>query len=402
MKNNYSSTVRIPTFESSPSRRRRIDNQTYVNNINSAVVSNEAMNVEHSVLLQKKSDIARMARQQETPVQRQMRLEKQRSRSQSRIANETEEQRMIRLEKQRERKKSKINNETEEERQTRLVKDSKHARSKRAVETEEQREKRLISNRQSTELARRNETDEQYQRRCSTNRESTRAARDNETEDQRQRRRDANNTITRATRDNETSDQSQSRKKKNNERTKVARQNETTEQHEKRLQQQQKLSQANRAKDKLDKRSSSGTYTYLRSITAYSGEFEQSETDKEDINKNSTKYKDSALPSWPEPIACSLKNSLLQQFVGQMSMSALAETTCAVCHVRTSLKKTRKISVKEIPNIHLLEVSNDLKDLIIRSHTLNSEICSTTSGRSGNLFEIHINLSGNSLNRCDP
>ena len=99
------STVRIPVFESSPARRRRVDN-IIANNTNSETVQNEAIDIEYFAVLQKKKDAARVARQEETLEQRQMRLEKQRSRSRSRVANETEEQRLARLQRQRERSRS--------------------------------------------------------------------------------------------------------------------------------------------------------------------------------------------------------------------------------------------------------------------------------------------------------
>lgn len=70
-----------------------------------------------------------------------------------------------------------------------------------------------------------------------------------------------------------------------------------------------------------------------------------------------------------------------------MSMSALAETTCAVCHVRAPVKKTKRIPVKEIPGLHLLAVSQDLKDLIITSHASNSNSFSTSSRRDANSVE---------------
>ncbi|CAF4307776.1 unnamed protein product, partial [Rotaria sordida] len=48
-------------------------------------------------------------------------------------------------------------------------------------------------------------------------------------------------------------------------------------------------------------------------------------------------------------------------------MSKLAETTCAVCNIRTSEKDSKKIPISKIPNIHLLKVSEELKNLIKNS-----------------------------------
>ena len=45
-------------------------------------------------------------------------------------------------------------------------------------------------------------------------------------------------------------------------------------------------------------------------------------------------------------------------------MSVLAETTCAVCNIRTPAKYSKTMPVERIPNIHLLKVSQELKDLI--------------------------------------
>ena len=385
----------MPAFESSPTLRRRIDNIN-ANNTNSETFPNEEMDVERFVLLQKEES-ARGSRQGQTLDRHQVRLQKQRSRSQSRVANETEEQRVLRLQKQRERSKSKINDEREEERRIRLLKDRERARLKRAAETKEQQDRRLLSSKESTELARRNETNKQRQRRRSGDRASTQAARENETEEQRQRRYGVNWMRTQAARDNETTDQSRKRKSKDKERKKAARQNETTDQQNKRLQRQKSRSQANRAKNKIDKRSSSGTYAYLRNISAQAGEsnrfIARQNNAKENVNENAN----CAIPSWPEPIPSSLKNSLLQQFVQQMSMSALAEATCAVCHVRAAVKKTKKIPVNEIPGLHLLVVSQDLKDLATTSRSSNSKDFPTSSRRDVKSGETGQTPSGNHL-----
>ena len=351
----------------------RVDNTVSQNAI-FTTMSNEEMDVEHPILLQRKKDAARIAREKETPDQRQIRLEQQRNRSRLRR-----------------------NNETQEDRESRQSKDRERARSKRAAETKEQQYKRRISDRESTQLARRNETEEQRQHRRDADKLSTQGARENETEEQRQRRRDANKLDTQTSRSNETTDQTRKRKKNNNERTKAARQNETEEQHKKRLERQKQRSQVNAAKNKINKRSSSGSYAYFRKISALSDGSNQLQTHINDIDDHSNNNADSTFTIWPEPIPCSLKNSLLQQFVKQMFMSALAETNCAVCNVRTSVMKAKKVPIDKIPSLHLLEVPQDLKNLIITSHSLSSKNFSALSDTNANTAQIGQNSLGNGL-----
>ena len=73
-------------------------------------------------------------------------------------------------------------------------------------------------------------------------------------------------------------------------------------------------------------------------------------------------------PVWPAPISRAVKEALLQKFLEQMSMSALEEATCAVCNVRIPVRKSKKLPVSKIPNSHLLQVSEELKDLIKREN----------------------------------
>lgn len=345
--------------------------------------------------MQKKKDAARVARQEETLDQRQMRLEKQRNRSRSIAASETEEQRLVRLQKQRERSKSKRSNETEEGRRLRQLKDKERACEKRATETKDQRDKRIESNRESTQLSRRNETDGQRQRRHRKNKVRTQATRDNETTEEVLQRRTKNNQRTQAVRQNETTEEGLQRRSKMNQRIQAVRHNETVEQHEKRLQQQKYRSQANRARSKIDKRSSSGTYAYLRSLSIESVALKRFAARGKNVDSNANTNADVSFLSWPEPIPRNLKNSLLQQYVDQMSMSTLAETVCAICHVRVSTKKTKKLPVNEIPNLKLLEISQDLKDVIINSHPLNSKNASTFQDKNAYSFEAGLDLSSN-------
>ncbi|CAF1161352.1 unnamed protein product [Rotaria sordida] len=121
-----------------------------------------------------------------------------------------------------------------------------------------------------------------------------------------------------------------------NERNRSSRTNESEEQRQIRLEQQTKRSQANRTKKKLEKQN----------------------------YKNIGAGQDSIRLPWPEPISRDLKDTRLQQFLEQMSMSKLAEATCAVCNIRTPAKDSKKIAISKIPNIHLLKVSEELKNLI--------------------------------------
>ena len=123
--------------------------------------------------------------------------------------------------------------------------------------------------------------------------------------------------------------------KKNKERTKLTRQNETEEQHKKRLEHQKQRSRVNARKNKVNNRASSGSYAYLRNISASSLGSNQLQTQENNSDDNSNNNTDATFTIWPDPIPRSLKNRLLQQFVRQMSMSALADTICAVCNVRT-------------------------------------------------------------------
>ena len=100
---------------------------------------------------------------------------------------------------------------------------------------------------------------------------------------------------------------------------------------------------------------------------------------------------------WPEPIARDLKDARLQQFLKQMSMSKLAETTCAICNIRTSAKGAKKIPISKIPNIDLLKVSEELKTLIKNSseNTIiltGDKYIPTTTHVKGIVYDDLINL----------
>ena len=212
------------------------------------------------------------------------------------------------------------NNDKEEQRQIRLDKKRERTRSSRVNETEEQRQIRLYRDRERNQSRRMNETEEQRQIRLEKKREQSRSSRANDTEQQRQ-----------------------IRLEKKREQRRSSRTNETEEQREARLEQQKRRDQANRIKKKLKKPTHENIDT------------EQENTETQLSNR----------PSWPEPIPRDVKETRLQEFLEQMSMSILAEATCAACNIRTPAKDSKKMPISKIPNIHLLKASEELKDLII-------------------------------------
>jgi len=151
----------------------------------------------------------------------------------------------------------------------------------------------------------------------------------------------------------ETEEQQQLRLMQQTKRTGSNRAKETEEQQQLRLNQQKKRSQTNRKNKKLEKQN-------------------QTTVDIE----NEDDIQSSIRPPWPEPIPPVLKETRLQEFLQQMSMSILAEVTCAICNIRVSAKDSKKIPFSKIPNIHLLKVDEEL-DHVIKSSNKDLEI--TTS-----------------------
>ncbi|CAF4407526.1 unnamed protein product [Rotaria socialis] len=307
LKNNVHTQIRIPEFESSPSRRLRTEmrpENDSAQSIISGQIKNQQDDIEprHQSRLEKKREYARASRTNETDNEHQQRLEKQKSRSQLNRAMETEEQR-----------------------QNRLQNDRERTRSSRRHETEEQRQNRLKKNRERTQSSRRNETEQQRQNRLKIDRERAGSTRMNKTEEQRQNR----------------------------------------------IEQQRKRSQVNRTKKKLEKRTSHNTAVQHQDILMQLNETEDHAplrgnsmndlTQNENVTK---KNKSSIYPRWPESISHDLKEACLKQFLKHMSMSALAEATCAVCNVRIPVQNSKKILVSKIPNIHVLKVSDELNELV--------------------------------------
>ncbi|CAF4172245.1 unnamed protein product [Rotaria sordida] len=248
--------------------------------------------------------------------------------------DDKEERRQIQLQKKSERSRSSRMNETEEHRQIRLQKEKERSRASRMTETEEQRQVRLEKMDERNQSSRANESEEQRQIRLEKMKETNQSSRANESEGQRQIRLEKMKERNQSSRANESEGQRQTRLEKKREQTQRTRTNESREQHQILLEQQKKRSQANRTKKKHENVGSGKNY--VRS-------------------------------PWPEPIARDLKETRLQQFLEQMSMSKLAEATCAVCNVRTPAKDAKKIPISKIPNIDLLKASEELKTLIKNS-----------------------------------
>ncbi|CAF1663203.1 unnamed protein product, partial [Rotaria sordida] len=184
-----------------------------------------------------------------------------------------------------------------------------------------------------------NNKEERRQIQLQKKRERSRSSRMNETEEQRQIRLQKDRERSHSSRIKKTEEQRQNRLQKDRERTQSNRKNESQEQRQIRLEQQKKRSQVNRTKKKFDKQK----------------------------NENTGTGQDSIRSPWPEPIPRDLKDTRLQQFLEQMSMSKLAAITCAVCNIRTPEKDSKKIPISKIPNIHLLKVSEEVKTLIKNS-----------------------------------
>ncbi|CAF1536996.1 unnamed protein product [Adineta ricciae] len=181
-----------------------------------------------------------------------------------------------------------------------------------------------------------NDKEERRQIQLQKKRERSRTSRMNETEEQRQYRLQKDRERNRSIRQGELEEQHQSRLQKDRKRVQSSRRNETEEQYRIRLEQQKKRSKSTRTKKQLEKQ-----------------------------ENDNVGHADRCVPSsWPEPIPRELKDTCLQQFLKQMSMSELAEVTCAVCNIRTSEKDAKKIPVSKIPNIDLLKVSEQLKNLM--------------------------------------
>ncbi|CAF4116453.1 unnamed protein product [Rotaria sordida] len=185
-------------------------------------------------------------------------------------------------------------------------------------------------------------------------------------EEQRQLRLDAQSERARSSRMNETAEHHQIRLEKQKRRDQFRRSNETEQQRQIRLEKQRKRSEASRAKKKLGKHTFDNIDIHRQNIEMQFSEMEEEASlDNSSTNENIIKKKnDSNYSSWPESIPRELKEARLQQFLQHMSMSVPAEATCAICNVRTPMQQSKKVPLSKIPNIHLLKVSDELKNLI--------------------------------------
>ena len=152
------------------------------------------------------------------------------------------------------------------------------------------------------------------------------------------------------------------------------RMHETEEQRQARLDQERKRSAENRKRTKTRRHNFCATNCDQQGIKArfserskpklYVGDHLLDPMQEDNLSQNRGSE---SLP-WPAPISSDVKEALLQKFLGQISMSALEEATCAVCNVRIPVQKSKKLPVSKIPNSHLLQAPEELKDLVKREN----------------------------------
>ncbi|CAF3951344.1 unnamed protein product [Rotaria sordida] len=229
-----------------------------------------------------------------------------------------------------------------------------------------------------TMLKDQNDKEEQRQIRLEKKRERVRSNRMNETEEQHQNRLEKERHRFHSSQMNEIEEQRQNRLEKKREQTRSSRMNETEEQRKNRLEQQRKRSQANRAKKKIEKRASHNISIQQQNIQMrFTGTEEHesyNDSGTSDLIPNENiimKNRNHTSSPWPEPISRDLKENCLKQFLHQMSMSSLAETTCAVCNVRTSVQKSKSVPLSKITVIESLKVSDETKALIMNTQLSN-------------------------------
>ncbi len=63
---------------------------------------------------------------------------------------------------------------------------------------------------------------------------------------------------------------------------------------------------------------------------------------------------------WPSAIPSQLKEHCLKDFINQMSMTALRQSTCIVCNARTSANSMTEHMLEDIPNRMRLVCHSDL------------------------------------------
>ncbi|CAF5068817.1 unnamed protein product [Rotaria sp. Silwood1] len=228
---------------------------------------------------------------------------------------------------------------------------------------EEQRRVRLDAQKERARSSRMNETAEHRQIRLEKQKHRDQSRRSNETEEHRQLRLEKQKTRNQS---NETIEQRQIRLGKQKTRNQSNRSNETEQQRQIRLEKQRKRSEASRVKKKFEKHTFDNIDIHRQNIEIqFSEAEEEASLDNSSTNENIIKKKnDSNYSCWSEPIPHELKETRLLKFLQQMSMSVLADATCAICNVRTPIQQSKKVPLSKIPNIHLLKVSDELKNLI--------------------------------------
>ena len=270
------------------------------------------------------------------------------------------------------------NDKEQEQRQNRLEKKRERTRSKRMNETKEQQQSRLEKEKDRSRTRRVNETTEQHQSRLEKEKDRSQTRRVNETTEQHQSRLEKNNGRKQSSRMNETTAQRQSRLEKDKNQKQSSRMNETEEQQQKRLKQQRERTKTNKDKIKDQKRVAETIGVQQQNIELETIGSEESESrDNVDVyhsNQNGLLLsRKKSYSSWPEPISRSLKESCLKKFIHRISMSELSEVICAICNVRTSAQNSKKVPLTNIPNVHLLKVSDDFKNLIQSIQLSNTE-----------------------------
>ncbi|CAF4778660.1 unnamed protein product [Rotaria sp. Silwood1] len=169
-KNNAPIQVRIPEYQSSPSRRRRSEhsNETGFAQSTATDAIREAQNgihEQHQSAMEQQIQPNQENLANETMKHRRIQLEKQKQRNQRNRSDETAEERRTRLEKQKQRDQSNRSNEAAEERQTRLENQKQRVQSMRSNETAEERQTRLEKQKQRNQSNRSNEAAEDRQTR---------------------------------------------------------------------------------------------------------------------------------------------------------------------------------------------------------------------------------------------
>ena len=68
--------------------------------------------------------------------------------------------------------------------------------------------------------------------------------------------------------------------------------------------------------------------------------------------------------NWPAAIPTQLKEYCLQDFCDRTSMSALRQSTCIICNIRTSATAMKELNLRNIPNPERLSCHVDLINII--------------------------------------